>query len=159
MMTDVHNTVKRLENSEAFQEFSRSNPHHYLVHAFSTGKEIELGYYGKESDKITVFKTNPVAMLPAEEVFKQQGVLEALNLDMVQLGLHEALERAEAERANAYPQHITTKSICILQQQDGPVWNITLVTATLQMINVKLSAQSGELHSRDMRSIMDLARE
>jgi hypothetical protein len=159
MMTDVHDTVKRLENSDAFQEFSRSNPHHYLVHAFSTGKEIELGYYGKENDKITVFKTNPVTMLPAEEVFKQQGVLEALNLDMVQLGLHEALERAEAERADAYPRHTTTKSICILQQQDGPVWNITLVTATLQMINVKLSAQSGEVRSRDMRSIMDLARE
>jgi hypothetical protein len=158
-MTDVHTTVEEVESSDIFRTFTHSNPHHYLVHAFSTGKEIELGYYGKEDDKITIFKTHPVMMLPAEEVFKQSGTLQKLELDMVRLGLREALEHAEAERAKAYPHHSSMKFICVLQQSDEPTWNITLVTNTLQMINMKISAHSGEMRSREMHSIMDLARE
>ena len=160
-MTDVHETVQRLEQSAAFRSFTNANPHHYLVHVFTTvsGKAapLELGYYG--NDKITVFKTEPVAAMPPEDVFKEQGTLQKLDLGLVKLGLQEALERAEKERVINYPRHPTMKVICVLQQHNMPVWNLTLVTNTLQMINMKFSALTGELISRQIQSIMNLARE
>lgn len=162
-MTDVHEIVQRVEASPEFQEFSNANPHHYLAHVFATSAAepgpMELGYYSKESDMITVFKTAPIAAMPPEEVFKESGTLRRLDLDAVLLGLAAAMERAEKERASAYPRHPAMKMICILQQQDVPVWNITIVTGTLQMINMKLSATNGELLSRSMQSIMGLVRE
>jgi hypothetical protein len=161
--TDVHATVKKVEASAVFQEFNATNPHHYLVHAFATTTSVaaplELGYYGKETDMITVFKGDPVTAMPPEEVFKQGGILAPLDLAAVRLGLPEALVRAEKERAAAYPRHPFMKAICVLQQQEGPVWNITLVTGTLQMITMRFSATTGMLVSREMRSIMDLARD
>lgn len=160
---EVHEVVEKVEASPEFQEFSRQNPHHYLVHAFSTtagtSSPIELGYYGEDTDLITVFKSDPIAAMPPEEVFKQGGTLKQLDLSAVRLGLKDALDRAEKERAAAYPRHATLKAICVLQQQDSPTWNITLVTGTLQMINMRIDALTGQVISRSMQSIMNIARE
>jgi hypothetical protein len=162
-MTDVHDVVDKVESSAAFLAFNAENPHHYLVHAFSTAgahiDPMELGYYGKEADKITVFKTDPLTRMPAEEVFKERGVLEALDLSLVKLGLTQALAKAEEYRHDAYPKHQTMKTICVLQQKQRPIWNMTIVTNTLNMINMRIDAQTGELISREMQSIMNLAKE
>lgn len=162
-MTDVHKRVVEIEASPAFHAFNKQTPHHYLVHAFATVTggpvTIELGYYGQDTDMITVFKGAPVEAMPPEEVFKQTATLPQLDLGLVKLGLKDVLEKAEKERATAYPHHPFAKAICVLQQQDGPVWNITLVTATLQMINMRFNATTGFLLNRSMQSIMDLARD
>jgi hypothetical protein len=159
--TDVHTTVELVEGSKEFQEFNAQNPHHYLVHAFSaTGTPLELGYYGKEADRIVVFKTNPIVAMPPEEIFKEEGkVLHALDLTAVRFGLKEALDRAEKQRQQVYPRHECMRTIAILQQADRPVWNITLVTNTLNMINMKIDAMTGELVSRDMQNIMSIVKD
>ncbi len=160
---DVHEVIEKVEASPEFQEFSEQNPHHYLVHAFSTAAgapaPIELGYYGEDTDMITVFRSDPITAMPPEEVFKQDGKLKQLDLTAVRLGLKDALERAEKERAAAYPQHATIKAICILQQHDNPTWNLTLVTGTMQMINMRIDALTGQVLSRSIQSIMNIARE
>jgi hypothetical protein len=158
-MMDVHDVVAKVESSPEFHEFKTQHPQHYLVHAFATTGPLELGYYNKESDTITVFKSEPVAAMPPEDVFKQSGVLQRLDLARVKIGLQDALALAEKERLVAYPRHATMKTIAVLQQHDAPEWNITLVTATLQMINMKFNATTSELLSRSMQSIMDLARD
>jgi len=161
--TDIHEVVEQVESSQEFQAFNSKNPHHYLVHAFCAAEAkpgaVEIGYYGKETDRITVFKTNPVAAMPEEEVFKKEGHLEPLDLTAVRLGVKEAVARAEQERAAAYPRHSAVKTICVLQQQGNPVWNLTLVTATLQMIIMRIDAMSGQVLSKDMHSVMSIVKE
>jgi hypothetical protein len=160
--TDMHELVEQVEGSKEFAHFNTVNPEHYLVHIFSaTGdlKNAELGYYGTKSDKITVFKTNPIVAMPEEEIFKEKGHLHKLDLTAVRLGLKEATGKAEQYKAESYPRHQTMRMISILQQAEMPLWNITIVTNTLHMINLKIDAMTGQLISRSMDSIMSLAKE
>jgi hypothetical protein len=164
--TDVHDAVKRVEASAVFATFSAANPHHYLVHAFASvsgpdeAAALEIGYYGKETDEITVFSSEPVAMRAAEQVFKQPGkVLAPLDLAAVRVGLADALARAERERARDYPHHMPMRIICVLQQHEQPCWLLTIVTNTMQMLTVRLDATIGTVLSREMTSLMSLVKE
>jgi hypothetical protein len=154
--TDVHELVEKVEASQEFKL-----PEHVLVHVFSATGDLgvaELGYYGAD-DKITVFRTNPISAMPPEEVFKEQGTLTKLDLSAVRIGLAQAGVKAEQYKQESYPHHMTMRMICILQQREQPEWNITIVTNTLHMINIKINAMTGELISRSMDSIMSLSRE
>ena len=97
--------------------------------------------------------------LPPEDVFKEQGALAQLDLSAVRIGFAQAIELAEKYRVQTYPHHPIMKMICVLQQQELPFWNMTLVTGTLQMINIRIDAVTGQLLSRSLHSIMDLAKE
>lgn len=165
--TDVHEVVERVETSPAFVDFNEENPHHYLVHAFVSTKSLtsevlpplELGYYGKEEDKITVFTSDPVTARPPEEVFKEEGAIAPLDLLSLRQGLLDALRVAERTRAANYAAHATMQGFFILQQSgvhSRPIWNVTLVLATLNMVNLKIDAVTGEVLSRELQNIMSL---
>jgi len=159
----IKELVASLEQTDSFADFAKRHPEHYLVHIFSSASEQasppELGYYSKETDQITVFHTNPVQELPPEPVFKETGVLKALDLDTVQIGVEDAVEKAKAYTLEGYPNQIITKTISILQQKDVPVWNMTVITAAFSMINIRIDATNGKMLGRTMTSIMSLIRE
>ncbi|HIH25109.1 TPA: hypothetical protein HA251_08810 [Candidatus Woesearchaeota archaeon] len=171
LKTDVHETIERVEASDAFIAFNAENPHHYLVHAFATVRSLdpavplpplELGYYGKEHDMITVFTSEPVAARPPEEVFKEEGSIAGLDLLALRQGFADALRIVERTRSSQYPAHAAMQGFCILQQNrvySTPVWNITLVLNTLSMLNMKIDAVTGEVLSRELQNIMSLSAE
>jgi hypothetical protein len=97
--------------------------------------------------------------MPAEEVFKEQGVLQPLDLNSLRYGLSEALSVAEVSRKESYSHHPVLQAFCALQHNDDynrPVWNITMVLGTLHMLNMKIDAISGEVLVRDLQNIMSL---
>ncbi|MBR9700274.1 hypothetical protein GOV11_00205 [Candidatus Woesearchaeota archaeon] len=159
-MTDIHELIEKIEKSRPFKEFNKANPDHYLVHAFCHVKQdagkVELGYYGKKTDKITVFTTDPIESRPPEEVLKESGVLRELDTKILKIGLTEARELAEKHLKEKYAGQQASQEICILQQAEVPVWNITLVLASLNMLNLRIQADSGEITYEDMRNILDL---
>ena len=168
MTHSLKETIATLEQTEEFHEFETENPDHYLVHIFTTaslhesGTKIapaELGYYGRSKDRITVFKTEPVKRMEEEEVFKEHGTLKKLLMENVQISVASAIDLAVKFQKESYPAHQAMRLICILQEQDRPVWNITIVTNTLQMANYKIDAADGTLLSKDMRSLMSLSKE
>jgi hypothetical protein len=153
--------VGRVEAAMPFHAYRAAHPGSYLAHAFTTAEgkliqPLELGYYA-DDDTITVFKGDPVMALPPDHVFKDQGTVERLDLGAVRLGPEAALAKAVQEQDERYPKHETRKAVLILQQRDVALWNITLVTATLQMINLRIDAATGAVLSCSLRSIMDLA--
>lgn len=160
--TDIHEQLSSLESSNEFKEFSLHNPDHYLVHVFCQVKGgrvvLEWGYYSEESDMIVVFETDPIKMRPPEKVFKEGGVLVPLSCEKVAVGFEQVREIAEACRRERYQDHPVQQELCILQQ-DPPVWNITLVFHTLNMLNLRIDAQEGKILHEDMRNILDLRAE
>jgi len=164
----LKDVIRVVEESVEFQGFSQINPTHYLVHAFAMTTiengvarptPVELGYYGKDTDKITVFKTYPIRMLPEEQAFKEKGTIPQLTITDKTMPIMEAIITAERHRAALYPRHLSMKAICILQQKETPVWNITIVTHSLQMANFRIDAESGALISNDLQSLMNLSAE
>ena len=80
-----------------------------------------------------------------------------LDKGSVSLGLREARDVVEGFRNEKYPaQQPVLQEICILQQAEVPVWNVTLVIGTLNMLNVKVHAETGEILHDHLRNIMDL---
>ncbi len=159
-MTDVQKMIGDIESTDQFKKWVGAHPEHYLVHLFCIVKEnivqTELGYYSKNVDKITVFESESGVMRPPEEVFKEGGELTKLDVDKVKTGLEEARAIAERYRSEKYPDHPLQQQIIILQQAEQPVWNITLVLMTLNMLNLKISAETGEILHEEMRNILDL---
>lgn len=159
-MTDIHEMVSAVLETDAYKEFE-SGCECYLAHVFSNVKDseqiTEVGFYDSDEDKITVFTTDPVTRRPPEEAFKESGKIERLAIQDVTLGLGEARDLARQHREENYPGHPVSQEICILQQIDSkPVWNMTLVTQTLHMLNVRLDAVSGSVLETDMQNILAL---
>lgn len=154
-MTDVRSLRDEVEASPAFEGLGG----HVLVHVFCHEKggaaPVELGYYSPADDTITVFRTQPVMALLPEKIFKGEKELEELQIDAVRIGLAHAKELADAQRRRTHLHHPVAQGIYLLQQLDGPVWNVTLVTATLHMLNYKFDAVTGELRSSQYSSLLD----
>ena len=156
-MSDIKQIISDVEGSDAFASFNRNTKGFYIVHVFYTEKQgVELGYYDDKTDRIVVFETDPVVQRPPEEVFKESGTLHKLDITAVSVGLADVRTIARAYMKEHHPTHPLQQEILILQQADVPVWNCTLVTQTLNMLNLKIDATSGAILHEELRNIMDL---
>jgi len=152
--------IAKLEGSKVFKDFLDENPDHYLAHAFMMygTDEWQIGYYGKKEDKVVVFMVQEgedVKRNPAEEVFKKpESKIKELNLEDVKIDLEEAIGIADKLMKEKYPVENVTKTIVIVQNLDKVVYNLTIVTHTFNIINVKINAGSGEIISESKHSIL-----
>jgi uncharacterized membrane protein YkoI len=91
-----------------------------------------------------------------EEAFKEGKSIELLELNKVNISLDEALDIAEKKRKEKYPSEIIYKSIVILQNIGVQVWNITLISMSFNIVNIKVDSETGEVVSSNMHSILNL---
>ena len=158
-------TIKRVEASKAYKSFIKKHPHYYLAHCFAMLVEgereykWELGYYSEKTDKMVVFETEPkIKMRPEEEAFKKTGTIKGLELSEVKISAGKALEICDKLVKHKYPKQVITKRIIILQHLDKQVFNITLVTQSFNILNIKVDAATGEVLHENIQSIMSLGR-
>jgi uncharacterized membrane protein YkoI len=153
---------EKIEASKEYKEWADKNPDFYLVHMFlMSNHQPQLGYYNKKIDKIITFdmhnKDNIVILNPASEVFKESVIVELLKLDEIKTTLADAMASTKQLAIEKYPGQIIDKSIAVLQMIKGrAVYNITLITRSFKMINVKIYAKDGGLIESHMQSILDL---
>ncbi len=158
---DVLGEYKKLIESDLFKEFISLNKDFYLVHAYTMLGEkekrgLEFGFYNENTDKIVVFETDPLNKREEEEAFKEGKSIELLELNKVNISLDEALDIAEKKRKEKYPSEIIYKSIVILQNIGVQVWNITLISMSFNIVNIKVDSETGEVVSSNMHSILNL---
>lgn len=162
-MSDVHDLITVIERSRAFKAFTKEFPGYRLAHIFCNvkgeGPQIDAGYYSEKDDRIVSIGSDPITVHEPEEVFKDGGTVTPLELQTVKLGLQEVRDLAAGLRESKYAAHPVLQEICVLQQIDIPVWNITLVTQTLQMIHLRFDAITGELVTEELRNILDLRKQ
>ncbi|MGV8162832.1 MAG: hypothetical protein ACP5N2_05880 [Candidatus Nanoarchaeia archaeon] len=160
---DIIKEYDLLVNSDEFKEFKNSSDHFYLVHIYQMAggqakSSLEFGFYNSKTDKIVVFETNPIKQRPEEEVFKDGGTIHPLHLEKVKLSLEQGLTAAENTRKEKYPSEIIYKTISLLQNIDRQVWNITLISLSFNILNIRIDAESGELVDTSIHSIMSLGK-
>ncbi|MBU1202400.1 MAG: PepSY domain-containing protein [Nanoarchaeota archaeon] len=157
--------IKKLEESKEFKEFIKENKNHYLAHAFTIIDKIQqnwqIGYYGKETDKVVVFEVGKnISRFPEEEVFKKpEHKVKPLNLKKIKLTLEEALNIAEKLVSEKYSYETINKTIVIVQNLETEMYNLTLVTQTLHIINIKIDAHTGTILKEFRQSVMGLNRD
>ncbi|MEK6949705.1 MAG: hypothetical protein AABX34_05765 [Nanoarchaeota archaeon] len=158
-------TLKKLKESAVFAEWSKKNPDNFFSYALKIleGKEEQpwqLGFYLKEKDKMASFTINPgnIEMQKEEEVFKKPDMeVNPIDIKNVKLDFNKILEKAELFKKEKYPDELASKTIAILQNLEsyGDIWNITFVTFSYNVLNLKLSAETGRVLYSHLESLMD----
>jgi len=162
---DIKQYLKKVAESKVYKHFMKQHKDYFLVHCFTMlsegDKEFkwELGYYSEKTDKLVVFEASPkISMRPEEEAFKPEGTIKKLEMSKVKTSLSKALKACDELVASKYPGKSITKRIIILQSLDKQVFNITLVTLSFDILNIKIDASTGEVLSDNIQNIMSLGK-
>lgn len=161
---DLKELYKKLTESEEFKEWKKKHPKDYLVHFFKFSEEFEgdwqIGYYSKESDKITGFVIGEqIGVLPEENVFKKQGAVKKLVLSKVKISEKEAFESLKKIKEEEYQSKVSLKTIVVLQNLSvGQVWNITFITNDFNTLNFKIGAENGKVLNHELTSLVNFTK-
>ena len=161
---DFKQTIGLIEESKDFREFISKNPHYYLVHVFTT-KETDdygvwqIGYYSKDTDKIVVFEEHDelINVHPPADALKKEEYIQPLDITKVNISRDNAVEIYEELLKDNYSKELLSKSIILLQNlpEYGQVWNITLVTLALNVINIKIDANTSQVLKHEKQNLMN----
>lgn len=147
--------VDKIKNSDVFKNLKKKL---YLCSCFAIDDDWQYDFYDKKSKKITSFKVVDKVKLLEEgsKVFqKEEIVLERLNLDDVKIKLSEALLKIDKIKKEKADSENINKKIIILQHIKVPLWNISFLTTSFNILNVKINAVNGEIISEKFESLLN----
>ncbi len=159
--------ITLLEKTPAYKDWKCTHQKSYLCSFFKIFDEDkdtniednwQVDLYDKNTDEITSFVIAQCIATKLEQsskVFKEKHkIVEKLSLDKVSVNIIDALRIVEEAREKEYSDHHPTKKILILQQQAIPLWNISYITSSLQLLNFKINATTGEIISHGSQSVL-----
>ena len=123
---------KKLINSKIFKDWKIKHKDSFLC-SYIVIDKTQFDFYNK-NDTITSFTANDnIEIKENEKIFKKTQLKE-LNLDNIKLKEESALEIVNKK----YPKEKFTKKIIILQNTGELFWNLTFITASLKLLNIKI---------------------
>ncbi|MAE13212.1 hypothetical protein CMO92_01485 [Candidatus Woesearchaeota archaeon] len=152
--------ITKVESSESYKEFIKNHPDYYLVHLFcmQPDENWQAGYYSEKEDKIVIFSGTPVMNSTEEDSFKKQGIIHPLPINEITIDADKAIQLAEQAKNTKHSAETINKKIIILQIIEQPVWNITLISDSFSMINIRIHAKTGETLRIKADSILSLGK-
>ncbi len=162
MIEELKKTLEKLKDTKRFKEFQHKNPDAYLASCMFnvSGKNIsewQVDYYlPKKHKMISFILGEPIEMKGEDDIFqKEKAKIEKLILDDVKVNVDDMLDRVEKLRKEKHPGDYSNKIFAILQiLEDRLIWNVTDLTTTLKIWNIKIDAKTGEVISDKMENFM-----
>ena len=160
---EIKDVLKRLEQNKEFKEWKKKNKYSFLAHVFKMLDDAniddwQIGYYNKD-DTITTFIITPsdIKIAETENIFKKpEAKIKKLDKEKIKIDITEALQTAEKIQVTEYKAETPFKIITILQTLDiGQVYNITYVTQSFKILNLKIDSSNGKVLKKSLNSIMD----
>lgn len=147
---------KKLTDSQVFKEWKENNKKDYLCSYVLINEVPQFDFYNPKTDKITSFIINKeIEMKKEQNIFKKsKDKIYELNLDKVKIPLEKAEEIIN--NLEKYKKETFNKKIIILQSKKNPLWNLSLITTTLNILNIKIDAVTGEVLSETFESLLNL---
>ena len=160
---DFKHIIHKIEDSDKFKEFIKHSPHYYLVHIFSLKDDNpsvwQIGYYSKETDKIVVFEyaNNAISIHEPQEALKEENHIQKLDMAHLEVSMDDAIQISDNILKEYYSKEIIGKQIFLLQNlpEFGQVWNLTIVTLSFNVINIKIDAHSGKVIKHHKENLMN----
>lgn len=164
MLTKLKNSLQKIKNSTLFKNWIKKNPGSYLCSCFSiienTTKDInwQIDFYSPKKDRITSFmvQDNKISILESDsKIFKKEKTkIKELNLEKVKIDLNKALEIVNKLKEKKYPSEKVNKIVIILQQFENCIWNITYLTSTFNVLNVKINTENGKILEEKLSPVL-----
>ncbi len=155
----IKEKLKKLKESKIFKDWQIKNKHCFLAHIFISSDnldEFHCGFYDKKTDKITSFIVNSnVKQSKAEEIFKRpESKITELKIKGIVLDIGQVLKLAKNILHEKYKNEGIVRYFIILQVLDKQLYNISHVTNTMKLINLKIDAKDGKLLKDTITSLM-----
>jgi len=149
-MIELKKLYDNVRDSKEFKDWHKKNQDFYLCSFFTILDEQgwQVDYYSPSKDRITSFICEKkVKMLNIDsKIFKKEGLkVDKLDLGEIKIDLKKALNIVLDLKNKKYPNEKANKIIIILQKIKKPLWNITYLTSTFNILNVKIDAKSGKV--------------
>ena len=150
------NFFKKLKKSEVFKKWKRENKDFFLCGCFSMFDDSEefwqFDFYNKEKDKMTSFKVDEKIEIQLEDdVFSEnKDVIGEIDLEKVKFSIKDVLKKVNENYSGV------KRKIVILQSKDCLIWNITLLMHGTNVVNLKISAENGEILKESKENFMNL---
>jgi hypothetical protein len=151
--------VTEVETSDVYKTFHDENPDYYLAMVFSLGDTWKIAYYSPEKDRMVTFDTDPVKRGEPEEVFKEEGTVEPIHISDVKITIEKINQECDILHQLKYNLHPIQKKIIMLQHHEKLMYNVTMLTQTMSVINIRLDATNGELISDKITSAMSFKKD
>lgn len=157
--------LEKLEDSEDFKHWRKDHKDMYLVHGFTMMANYkedpmnwQIGYYDKKEDKITPIEIGAgINIGSPQEAFKKNESILELDAKKVKITARKALDDNEKARLEKYAKENPMKIFVIVQNiEEGQVWNITTATQSMNTINTKIDAETGEIKSVKTENFMQM---
>ncbi|MBU4501633.1 MAG: hypothetical protein KKA79_03515 [Nanoarchaeota archaeon] len=164
MIKKLKKSLKTLKETKEFKKFKEDNPDSYLASCVIIINDKEPGdwqvdYYQPKKHKMTTFILKEKIELSGEDdIFqKHKSEVKELNVEKVKINLNKMLNTIEDLRKEKYPGEYPNKIIAVLQNQDGKImWNITHLTSTLKIWNIKLDAEKGKVVEEKLENVFSM---
>lgn len=181
----VSQLIESVEKSKEFSAWRKTNSSAYLSSLFVMAKGIALlegngsnaaewllSYYDRDDDTFTTFSSLGGQRAAKEQAFKKGKTLPELKAGAVKVEIQGSIRAAEEVRGKKYRGEGASSIIAILQPLSAeeifggsgkpektagpiPVWNITYITTSYNIINVKVDAETGRVLSDTVSGVMD----
>ncbi|MBI2508073.1 hypothetical protein HYV89_03915 [Candidatus Woesearchaeota archaeon] len=138
--------LSRIESSKIFQDYQKKNTEAYLTNSVYI-QEWQINFYSKRTKLITSF--TPDSNVKKKVMDGKNQEFPVLNKNKIKVDITKAIELSRSRQEGSM--------IIIIQTENSiPVWNITIPTPSLKVINSKISAESGEILEKSEKNIVEL---
>lgn len=163
MIAQLKELKRQVEETKNYKEWKAQNPDSYFISAFFLGnefssksKEWQFDFYAPDKDKVVSFTYGKDIAVKEEEIFKKtKDKIGELKLDEIRVDLDKAILIFEKIKSAKHAADTPTKKLFILQVLDAKaVWNITYISSSFNILNIKIDALSGEVVSESFSSVL-----
>ncbi len=146
-MLEFKQALLKLQTSEVFKSYQKKNTDSYLTNSLYIS-EWQVNYFSPRTNLITSFTINSKIKKKILEAGSKE--FPKLNSSKINIDVNNALSISKVQGT----ERIT---IIIIQTENSvPVWNISIPTPSLKIINSKISAESGEILEKSEKNVMAL---
>ncbi len=157
---DVNDKFRQLSEAEEFKSWQKNNKGSYLVSVFfmsDSPEEVQFDFYNEKNDSITSFsvKKDSLEKIEGLEIVKnEKEPLKKLDLKN-SWDFGKALEESFKFVINEYKDE-PYKIIVALQNSNlGNVWNITIITKSFKVLNLRIGCDTNKILKYDMKNIFE----
>mgnify|MGYP001605312030 CR=1 FL=1 len=153
MLDDLKEILSNLESSQSYLKWKEEHEDAFLSSFFIVDKQgWQLAFYSPKKNKVSTFSNGTLVQADSAIFKHKEDKVEQLNLDEVSLIMEEALNIAKKELEATKPGLRTTKTILVLQKIDTVLWNISFLTSSFYIFNIKINASNKQIISQDFIS-------
>ena len=164
MVLSFKKSLDILIKSKEFKKWKETSKDSYLANGFIMlnsdykekldNLEWQIDFYSPNKDLMTSFfiRDKNISSKEGQKILKEKDVvIEELKLDKIKISLEDALAKIEKK----YPKDAPNKVIIILQFIKVPVWNISFLTSSFNLLNVNIDAEKGNIIKESMKPLFE----